>query len=245
MTLEKKMAETKAWLEAKKTTDATNEQILSLLDLTCLASEATPDDIRALAKTGEDLQVAALCVLPEHLCMISSANTRLRATVINFPTGDEPVAHGLKILSPLIGHVDEIDYVFPYKTYLAGEKKEALAACSTMSTWAKEHQLTLKVILESGAFPTPTHLYQLSLDVLEVGCDFLKTSTGKIPIGATWPAAFAMLSAIVDSGVTCGIKLSGGLRTLEQTKPYWQLAEHLMKKTPEKTWFRLGSSHLS
>ena len=62
--------------------------------------------------------------------------------------------------------------------------------------------------------------------------------------GATLSAATAMLTAIVDSKKTCGIKLSGGIKTIEQAQSYIVLAEDMMRVPVDKHWFRIGASTL-
>jgi len=85
----------------------------------------------------------------------------------------------------------------------------------------------------------------VSREVLLSGADFLKTSTGKIAIGATPEAARAMLRAIKEVSPQAGIKVSGGVRTIEQAQQYLQLAAEIMGTewiTPEH--FRIGASQL-
>ena len=220
------------------------ETIASLIDLTLLNSHTTTDDISNLTIKGEQHHVAALCVFPQHLDLIPISSSITRATVINFPSGNEPHHLVLQAVQQIATHhrIDEIDYVFPYQTYLNGDSAYALSCSAEVYQRCKQHGLTFKVILETGALPSSEVIYQLSRDVINSGCDFLKTSTGKIATGATIPAATAMLSAIVDSKKSCGIKLSGGIRTIEQATDYIQLAEAILGMTVNKHWFRIGAS---
>lgn len=215
-----------------------------LIDLTLLAPNATESDIAALALKGIQQQVAALCVLPQHLDFIPNDASITRATVVNFPTGKDEHHEVLASISHVATHkhINEIDYVFPRHTYLAGDQASALSSCQEAWSLCKKHGLIFKVILETGALPSAEVIYQLSLDVINSGCDFLKTSTGKIETGATIEAAKAMLSAIINSKAACGIKISGGIRTAEQTLSYIQLAEDMTGRTVDKNWFRLGTS---
>ena len=223
------------------------QNIAELIDLTLLNPEATVDDIAKLIANGIKYNVAALCILPQHLAIIPSNCTVTRATVVNFPTGHESHDLVLQTIEQIALHdqIDEIDYVFPYEAYLAGDKPYALACSAEAFQRCKHHNLLFKVILETGALPSSDVIYQMSLDIIHAGCDFIKTSTGKIAIGATIPAAVAMLSAILDSKIACGIKLSGGIRTIEQAQSYIQLAENRMSLKVDKRWFRLGASSLS
>lgn len=222
------------------------QRIISMIDLTLLDTQATSDDITHLSHTANQYQVAAICVFPNHLNFISPENTVKCATVVNFPTGNEPPQRVINTLKHTIKHqkIDEIDYVFPYQIYLAGNKKAALANCNEIYQFCKEHKLILKVILETGALPSNEVIYEMSTAILQNGCEFLKTSTGKIARGATLPAVFSMLSAIVDSNIRCGIKVSGGIKTKEQALNYMQLTQHMTGQPLDKHCFRLGASSL-
>ncbi len=222
------------------------QNIAELIDLTLLDAEATANDIEILATKGMRSHVAALCILPLHLDLIPETCTLPRATVVNFATGNEPHAQVIQAIEQIATQhqINEIDYVFPYQAYLAGDTASALSRSAEAYQLCKQHGLLFKVILETGALPSSDVIYAMSLDVIDSGCDFIKTSTGKMAIGATIPAATAMLSAILDSKTACGIKLSGGVRTIEQAQAYIHLAEDMMGKKVDRRWFRIGASGL-
>jgi deoxyribose-phosphate aldolase len=221
-------------------------ETMSLVDLTLLDENASEYDIKTLTAKASQYKTAAVCVHPQHLRYIPSGIALSRATVANFPKGDSPLKEVMKSLREIFHEemVNEVDYVFPYQTYLAGQSKEALAHCQTIYHLCNDHGLIFKVILETGAFPSLDSIYELSLSLINQGCDFLKTSTGKIPQGASLEAAFAILSAIRDGEKHCGIKLSGGIKTLEQAQKYIHLAEFMLKKNVNQQWFRIGTSCL-
>jgi deoxyribose-phosphate aldolase len=83
---------------------------------------------------------------------------------------------------------------------------------------------------------------------LEAGADFLKSSTGKVAVGATLPAAEAMLSSIAADAQACrrvGIKFSGGLRRVADVVPYLALvARHLGPDALRPGRLRFGASSL-
>lgn len=220
-----------------------NEALAGLLDLTLLNSQAEPKDILALYEQGEATQVAALCVLPEHLAFIPNTSLRL-ATVMNFPEGHYPSEEVLKAIDAIKHRAQEIDYVFPYQAYLQGQRKAAIEACSQIVAYAHQSGLIVKIIMESGAFSNLELLYQASREIIDSGCDFIKTSTGKISQGASLSAAFSMLSAIKDSDSPCGIKFSGGIRTSEQAWQYLALVQRMFDKRINSEWLRFGSSSI-
>ena len=221
------------------------QEILSLLDVTCLDKNASAKDIATLVEKTKPYPIAALCVLPEYLSFIPKESAIRRATVVNFPGGQESfetIKDCIEVITRQPIH--EIDYVFPYVSYLEGNETLALSSCKKALLLCKEHGLTFKVILETGAFPTEESLYLLSKTLIRMGVDFLKTSTGTTPIGATPEAVKTLLSAIKGTNASCGIKISGGIRTIAEATSYIQLAANTMNKKPNNSWFRIGASKL-
>lgn len=252
MTLEKELVTVLATLEIQKQcsepplTTPQNQTLFSLLDLTLLNEDASDESLALLEEKAKAYSVAGICVFPSHLKKLKTSLSCKRVTVVNFPQGNASIKTTRASLEKIVGasSVDEIDYVFPYQTYLNGQQNFALQHSHDIYLFCQRHSLTLKVILETGAFNSPESIYQLSLDVINSGCDFIKTSTGKIPIGATPLAVFSILKAIVDTQKPCGIKVSGGIKTLEQACFYRNLAAHMLDKRPTSQWFRIGSSSL-
>ena len=77
-----------------------------------------------------------------------------------------------------------------------------------------------------------------------LGVDFLKTSTGKVPVGATLPAARILLKAIAASKKQLGLKVSGGVSSFEDAKAYYDLAKaHFIDV--DSGCFRIGASSLA
>lgn len=245
MNMEDKLNETLKRI-AESPIPVTQQQLISLIDYTCLKTDASIEEIESLSAIAAELHVAAVCIYPQHLDLIPQTLPITRATVVNFPTGESSLPQVLESIEQIKREhqVDEIDYVFPYQTYLSGNEARALSDCKAVSSLCKHHHLTFKVILETGAFSSLEMIHDLSLKVIATGCDFLKTSTGKIPQGASIPAAFAMLLAIKESHATCGIKLSGGIKTIEQATAYVQLAQFMLNKKSNASWLRLGTSSL-
>lgn len=246
MNLTAQYADVKRALAAGQFSEISNQGILALIDLTLLDEQASHDAILALQKTGTAMGVAALCILPKHLSILISPIGVKLATVVNFPSGNEPQSHILTTMEHLITEhkIDEIDYVFPYETYLIGDHQTALESYRECLEFARNRGIIFKVILETGALPSLTTIYRLSRSIIDQGCDFIKTSTGKIVPGATPEAAFAMLKAIKDSGSPCGFKASGGVRHRSQALEYIHLASLILERPVDKTCFRIGASSL-
>jgi deoxyribose-phosphate aldolase len=106
--------------------------------------------------------------------------------------------------------------------------------------------LALKVILESGELDAPEPIAEASRIALGEGADFLKTSTGKTPHGATVEAARVMLEAIAaDRSHPAGFKASGGVRTVADAARYLALVREILgDEACAPTRFRIGASGL-
>ncbi|MGQ3891227.1 2-deoxyribose-5-phosphate aldolase [Legionella sp. CNM-4043-24] len=222
-------------------------QIISLMDLTLLDESASESALTGLLDKSRQYPVAAICVYPQHLPYFPANQGYRRATVVNFPGGNQDISTVLHAIERIIEskQAEEIDYVFPWSLWLQGRQPEAIEHCRAAYMMAQQGNMLFKVIMETGAFPSADSVYELSRELIQIGCDFLKTSTGKIATGATPLAAYSMLRAIQDEGSRhCGIKLSGGIRTAEQAHLYMNMACEVLRQEPDKSWFRLGASTL-
>ena len=220
-------------------------RLIHSLDLTLLDEEASIASLSQLRHNACENQVAAVCVYSKHLPLFQHLGAIELATVVNFPQGNQELNQVLEsIHSAIEQNATEIDYVLPYKLYLNGGKENVLTQCQTVIDLCKQKDRTLKIILETGAFSELQNIYEVSNQLNKLGCNFLKTSTGKIPQGASLPAVFTILTAIKDSHTQCGIKISGGVKTPTQAVNYAKLAELVLAKPIDKSWFRIGASSL-
>lgn len=228
-----------------RSTSITAEQLIHCIDLTLLDEHASTEALAQLNQDARINNVAAVCVYSKHLAQFQRLNQIQLATVINFPHAEDALSDSLLAIEQAIAlGATEIDYVFPYPMYFSGKKQEALTQCQAIIEACKNHKLTLKIILETGAFSKIRDIYEVSTQLIQMGCDFLKTSTGKIAQGASLSAVFALLSAIKDNGNCAGLKVSGGVKTPAQAAQYAQLAELISGKQINSSWFRIGASSL-
>ena len=225
-------------------------QLYSLIDLTSLNETDNAEVISALCKKAilPKTHVAAVCVYPQFVeqakKILSSAPVKI-ATVANFPHGTSSLENVVtEIKASIQNGADEIDVVFPYPLYFQGQKEQAydfIRACKA----ACGEKILLKVILETGALEDPAIIAEVSYNVCHAGADLLKTSTGKIAVGATLPAAEAMLQVIKKIPRSIGFKVSGGVRTIEQAMEYIDLAAQIMgEKWVDSQHVRIGASQL-
>jgi deoxyribose-phosphate aldolase len=216
------------------------------VDLTCLKDEVIKEDIDALVAEAELYQVAAICVWPQHLDWIPNECTIPKATVVNFPSGAEPLEEVLKMIDEIIQKHPgtEIDYVFPYQQYWQGDKAMALLHCQSVIKYCQEQNITLKIILETGVIQNLVHLQTLASQLIDMGATMLKTSTGKTPIGATHEAVKALCITIHNHTHDCGLKISGGIKFYSEALDYLDLVLSIIIEKPNPTWIRFGCSQL-
>ena len=239
--------------ESKPASDARRSlalRLLPLLDLTSLGEDDTPEQIENLctsARTDHGTP-AAVCVYPEH---ITTARRALQgsgvhiASVVNFPDGSSDRERVVReTRRSIAAGADEIDLVLPRKLDTPADRLAAqslIAACREICGPG----ITLKLILETGLLQTPQRIRTACAIGLAEGVDFLKTSTGKVAVNATLAASAVMLDAIAEHGGRCGIKVAGGIRTLEQAEAYLaQATDKFGASWATATHFRIGASSL-
>lgn len=225
------------------------KRLLPLLDLTSLNDADTDETISTLCQKAVSPfgKVAAVCVYPRF---VKLAVTFLQgsgiatATVVNFPHGQHSLNQVLDEIKYVLQQgAKEIDLVFPYHLYLQGEKKAAMDMVEESKKLCEN--VILKVILETGILKNQEIIASASHDAILAGADFLKTSTGKTPTGATPEAAYSMLLTIQESHQSVGFKVSGGIKTIDDAEIYLNLAQQIMGQNwINKKTFRIGASRL-
>jgi deoxyribose-phosphate aldolase len=242
------------WHDKSKTAA---QRVLPLIDLTDLdenADEAAIEKLCAKAKTPFG-PVAAICVFPRFvpLCKERLAGSTVRiAAVANFPAGAPDVdAAAAETAAAIAAGADEIDLVFPYRAFLAGDRetgKRMVRAARQACRGRAGGAALLKVILETGQLGDAAAIRLAAGDAIDAGADFVKTSTGRTEPGATLQAAQAMLEAIAAARrrrIWAGFKASGGIRTLAEATPYLGLADRLLgAEFVGPATFRFGASRL-
>ncbi len=192
------------------------------VDHTLLRPDAVEDDIRRLCREAAQHHFAAVCILP---CYVRLAARELRgtdvkvATVVSFPFGaDTTMVKAAAVRDAIQGGASELDVVMNVSKFLSGEfayvAEELASLNGEVSAVAMNNGLNdavLKVIIESVYLSNK--MKRLAVQVVAAsGADFVKTSTGFGPGGATTEDV-ALLREEAPEGLA--VKASGGIRTLE------------------------------
>lgn len=247
--------------QTQTNTDKTSQkeyakQAISLMDLTSLTDQETPEDIEKLCKQAKSAggNTAAICIFPRFIPLAKKLLTAQGtpdikiATVTNFPHGNDDVAIALAETKAAVAYgADEVDVVFPYKALIQGDLHiglELVEACKQVCPKG----VLLKVIIESGELKTPELIKLASELSIRAGADFIKTSTGKVNVNATPEAAKVMLEVIKatnNTKVDTGFKAAGGVRDVADARVYLDLATEILGDNWATTkHFRFGASSL-
>ncbi len=196
------------------------QEILSIVDHTLLAPEATLEQIKTLCDDAINFKVASVCIPP---CFVKPAKDYVQGkmkvcTVIGFPNGY--MATEIKVAETkqaIIDGADEIDMVINIgdlksKKYdsIISEIRQIKCACGN---------LILKVIIETCLLTEEEKIKMCSI-VTEAGADFIKTSTGFSKAGAT-REDIVLFKKHVGQGV--GIKAAGGITSIKDAEDFISL----------------------
>lgn len=228
---------------------------LKLMDLTTLNDDDTDAKVIQLCHDAKSPvgNTAAICIYPRFIpiakkTLREQGTPEIRiATVTNFPHGNDDIEIAVAETKAAVAYgADEVDVVFPYRALIAGNEKvgsDLVKACKE----ACGEKALLKVIIETGELKEEALIKKASQISIEAGADFIKTSTGKVPVNATPEYARMMLEVIRDMGVAdkVGFKPAGGVRTAEDAELYLVMADDLLGESwVDSRHYRFGASSL-
>ena len=192
------------------------------VDHTLLKPNSTEADVRKLCEEAAEHHFAAVCILPCHVRLAARAlkGTDVKvATVVSFPFGaDTTGVKAAAVRDAIVSGASEIDVVMNISKFLSGEfsyvAEELASLNGEVSAVAMNNGLNdvvLKVIIEAGFLTDEMKRLAVQI-VASSGADFVKTSTGFGPGGAT-QGDVSLLREEAPEGLS--VKASGGIRTLE------------------------------
>jgi deoxyribose-phosphate aldolase len=241
---------------------------ITLIDLTTLAGDDTPGNVRrlcakarrplrddleaSLGVTELGIQVGAVCVyhalVPTAVEALVGTTIPVAAVSAGFPAGLNPLEQRIEeIQASVAAGAREIDIVITRGHVLTGnwqalydEVKAFRAACGDAH---------MKAIIATGELATLNNVARASVVAMQAGADFIKTSTGKEGVNATLAFALVMTRMIREyhelTGSAVGFKPAGGIRSAKNALEYM----YLMKDELGDRWlradlFRIGASSL-
>jgi len=186
-----------------------------LIDHTLLKPTATADQVRQLCAEAAEYKFAAVCVNPVWvaLCAELLAGSSVQVcTVVGFPLGaDLPEAKAFEAERCIVLGATEIDMVLNLGALKAQQYTVVRDDIAAVVTASHAAGAIVKVIIET-AYLTDAEKVAACVAAQDAGADFVKTSTGFGPAGAT-AADVALMRRVV--GPALGVKAAGGIRSAD------------------------------
>jgi deoxyribose-phosphate aldolase len=197
----------------------TKEQIAAALDYAVLKPTATLGDVTFACMLANNHNFASVCVRP---CDVKWAAglTPIVSTVVGFPHGVN--ATRSKVFEAQAAVADgakELDMVMNYGRFLEGALVNVYADIALVRENIPD-DIILKVILET-CYLNSLKIHQACLIASDAGANFVKTSTGFGPRGATSQDIIMMKLALAGTDVK--IKASGGIGSYNDVAKYLDL----------------------
>jgi deoxyribose-phosphate aldolase len=191
--------------------------VAAMIDHTLLKPDATKDQVIKLCEEAKQYNFASVCVNPTNVSLAASIlkGTPVKVcTVIGFPLGaTTPTAKAIETRDAIANGATEVDMVINVGALKSGDydlvKRDIEAVVD-----AARGKAIVKVIIET-ALLTDEEKVKACLLAKLAGADFVKTSTGFGPGGATVEDIRLMRKVV---GSDMGVKASGGIRNLESAR---------------------------
>ena len=235
------------------------EFCVSCMDYTTLKVTDTEDSVKSFCcrfieetEKGSLREVAAVCVYPNFAGIVREGlkGTDIQTAVVagGFPSSQTFMELKLSECKMAIAAgAQEVDVVITVGDVLERNFEKIyreLLAIRKVCEGAR-----LKVILETGELKDIESIFTASLVSMYAGADFIKTSTGKVPVNATPEAVYVMCEAIKQyyarTGKKVGLKVAGGVSKAQNALRYLTIVNHILGgEWLTSNYFRIGTSQL-
>jgi len=197
-------------------------------------------------------EVAAVCVFPNFAGVVREVlqSTQIQTAVVagNFPNSQTFTEIKLAECKMAIGAgAQEVDVVISVGDMLENNYDKVYKELKAIRKVCEG--VRLKVILETGELKNVESIFYASVIAAYAGADFIKTSTGKVPVNATPESVYVMCEAIkqyhAQTGRKVGLKVAGGVSKAQNAIRYVTIVNHVLGSewlTPY--YFRIGTSQL-
>ncbi len=192
----------------------TYEQFTKVIDHSLLQPQLTEADVIAGCEIARQYDAASVCVKPYHVQLakgLLAGTTVVVSTVVGFPHGSSTTATKLaQAKEALENGATELDMVINYGELRSGHIDDVAQEVKAICDLAHVHNAKVKVIFENAHLTDEQKIAACKL-CDEAGADWVKTSTGFAPTGATI-ADIQLMRANVSDKVQ--VKAAHGIRTL-------------------------------
>ena len=181
------------------------------IDHTLLKPESTTSQILKLCDEAIKYDFASVCVNPTHIALCSKAlkgSDVKVCTVIGFPLGANTSAcKAFETKDAILNGAQEIDMVLNIGALIEGNYE--LVKQDIKAVHDAANGTLVKVIFETCLL-TDEQIVKACQICMEVGVEYVKTSTGFNKSGATFEVVKLMSDTVKD---VCKVKAAGGVRS--------------------------------
>jgi deoxyribose-phosphate aldolase len=189
--------------------------IAKMIDHSLLNPSLTVPELEAGCQLALRYDVASVCILPYYAArcvQLLAGSTVQPSTTIGFPHGGhETVTKLAEAQSALNDGVTELDIVINISQARSGNWEYVAAEIRRLTSMTHAKGAKIKVIFENAYLDDAAKI-RLCEICGSIGVDWVKTSTGYAPSGATY-ADLALMRR--HSPPEVQVKAAGGFRTLE------------------------------
>ena len=196
----------------------TDTSVAHFIDHTLLKAEATHDQIAQLCYEARKYQFASVCINPTNvkLCaeLLEGSGVPV-CTVVGFPLGATPTeVKVFETQQAIRDGATEVDMVINVGALKSRDYELVERDIASIARVCHAGNAILKVIIEAALLTDEEKVIASQLSKV-AGADFVKTSTGFGPGGAT-PEDVALMRRVV--GPSIGVKAAGGISTFEDAQ---------------------------
>jgi len=193
-------------------------KLAAMIDHTLLKPDATPVQVRALCAEAVEYGFCSVCVNPANV-RLAAEQVRVSqvrvCSVVGFPLGASTSEIKAREAEQAIADgAHEVDMVLNIGALKAGDLERVEQGIAAVVRVAHVGGALCKVIIET-CYLSDAEKVEACRRAVSAGADFVKTSTGFGPAGAT-VADVALMRATVGPGV--GVKAAGGIRSYETAR---------------------------
>ena len=192
--------------------------VASLIDHTLLKPDATREEIETLCREARELNFATVCINPAWVALSARTLRGSRVgicSVVGFPLGattsDVKQYEARRVI---YDGATEVDMVINVGALKSGDLRTVEADIAAVVACCRDCGVLSKVIIEASLLTDEEKISACTL-AKAAGADYVKTSTGFGPGGAT-VADVALMRRVV--GPDIGVKAAGGVRDYDALK---------------------------
>jgi len=192
--------------------------IAGLIDHTLLKPDATRQNIEDLCREAAQFKFATVCVNPTWVAtcarLLQGSGVSV-CSVVGFPLGATTAdVKGYETQRAIFDGAREIDTVINVGALKSGDLRTVERDIEAVVAPCRDCRVLSKVIIEAALLTDDEKVTACTL-AKAAGADYVKTSTGFGPGGAT-AADVALMRRVV--GAEMGVKAAGGVRDLDSLK---------------------------